>query len=131
MLRAPVRRGVRVGRLASALVAVLALGAAACGRAAPTAEDCVDLTAGSTAHVEIADFRYLPGCFTMRGAQGLTVANDDGADHTFTLRGTGVDLEVAGSGSAEIGPLAAEADLGTYDLICRYHPDMRGTVALR
>lgn len=109
--------------------AVLALGAAACGPVAPAGGgDCVDLTTAPAVHVEITGFRYAPACFTMRAAQELAVTNGDGADHTFTLRGTAVDLVIAGSGRAEAGPLAAGP--GTYELICRYHPDMRGTVTL-
>lgn len=119
-----------MGRVTFALVgAVLALGAAACGPAAPAGGGgCVDLTAAPAVRVEIADFRYVPACFTMRAAQRLVVTNDDGTDHTFTLRGTGVDIAIAGSARAEAGPLPV--DPGAYELICRYHPDMRGTVTL-
>jgi plastocyanin len=128
----PPVEGVQVGKVAFALAVVLALGAAGCGASGPSADgDCVDLTAGPTARIGIADFGYAPPCFTVRLAQGIALTNHDAADHTFTIRGTGVDAVVEGSASRNLDPLGAEADPGTYDLICRYHPGMVGTITLR
>ncbi len=111
------------------LLAALALIPLACERAAP-AGDCVDLAGTAPARVEMSDMAFAPACFSVRGSQAITLVNADAADHTFTLRGTSVDLDVEGDRTVEAGPLTEEAPPGTYELICRYHPDMTGSVTV-
>ena len=48
--------------------------------------DCADLTGeGATFTITIADFAFDPNCFTASASQGITIVNQDDADHTFTI----------------------------------------------
>lgn len=110
------------------LVAAIGLGAVACGRRAPAG--CVDLTGMASARVVMTDMAFAPACFSVRASQAITLVNDDAADHTFTIRGTSVDVDVGGDQVLERGPLDEAVPPGTYDLLCRYHPGMTGTITL-
>ena len=85
------------------LVAVCALGLTACssddgggttgaetGTTGTTGnDDCVDLTGeGATFTITISDFAFDPNCFTASASQGISIENQDAADHTFTITGT-------------------------------------------
>ncbi|GIV00613.1 MAG: hypothetical protein KatS3mg014_2228 [Actinomycetota bacterium] len=111
------------------LLAALALVPLACERAAP-AEDCVDLTGTAPARVEMAGMAFVPACFSVSGSQAIALVNEDAVDHTFTIRGTSVDLDVEGDRAAQVGPLAGAISPGTYDLLCRYHPEMTGSITV-
>ncbi len=118
----------RWGMLRFLLVAGVALGAVACARGAPA--ECTDLTGTTPARVTMSDMAFDPACLSVRASQALTLVNVDAADHTFTIRGTSVDLDVEGERTVEVGSLAGEVPPGVYDLVCRYHPGMTGTITL-
>ena len=55
----------------------------------PSNGDCADLTGeGATFTITISDFAFDPNCFTASASQGITIVNQDAADHTFTITGT-------------------------------------------
>jgi plastocyanin len=131
------------------LVGVLALGLAACssddgggttgaetgttgttGSTGSTAGgDCADLTGeGATFTITIADFAFDPNCFTASASQGITIVNQDDADHTFTIPDTQVDVPIA-AGETFNGESGA-VEPGTYDFLCTIHPTMTGQVTV-
>ena len=127
------------------LPAVLALGLVACssddggGETGATAGatggatggDCVDLTGeGAVFTITISDFTFVPSCFTASASQGISVVNEDSADHTFTMVGTEIDVPVAAGETFNGEPISGVVEPGTYDFMCTIHPAMTGTVTV-
>ena len=140
-------------RIAFVLVTVLALGLAACGGSdeeppAATGDtggatgssgsatgstgsaECPDLTAGDTFTITISNFAFQPDCFAARAAQGITIVNEDSADHSFTISGTQVDVTIGVGDTFNGEPVSGVLEPGTYDFFCRFHPSMTGTVTV-
>lgn len=92
--------------------------------------DCVDLSSGDTFTITIAEFEFVPDCFTAKATQGITIENQDGADHTFTINDTQVDITVAAGETFNGDPVSGTLGPGTYDFRCRFHPSMTGTVTV-
>jgi plastocyanin len=127
------------------LVAVFALGLAGCSSddsggetgaatgstTGATGGDCVDLTGeGAVFTITIADFAFVPDCFTASAAQGISVVNEDSADHTFTMAGTQIDVTIPAGETFNGEPITGVVEPGTYDLMCRIHPAMTGEVTV-
>ncbi len=132
-------------KLAFVLVAVCTLALTACssddGGGATRAEtgatgttnngDCVDLTGeGATFTITISDFAFDPNCFTASASQGISVENQDAADHTFTITGTDVDVPIAAGETFNGEPISGAVSPGTYDFLCTLHPTMTGQVTI-
>ena len=127
-------------KLVFVLVGVFSLGLTACssddGGGTSGAEtgtngsgDCADLTGdGATFTITIADFAFDPNCFSASASQGISIVNQDAADHTFTITGTDVDVPIAAGQTFNGEPRAVEP--GTYDFLCTLHPTMTGQVTL-
>ena len=136
-------------KLVFVLVGVFALGLAACssddGGSTTGAQtgstgsetgstaggDCADLTGeGATFSITIADFAFDPNCFTASASQGITIVNEDGADHTFTVTGTQIDVPIAAGQTFNGEPMTGAIEPGTYDFLCTIHPTMTGQVTV-
>lgn len=117
-----------------ALLALSALLAAACGGGAEpegkateepgdrhTAE-CVDLTGSATAEVVLLDNHFEPGCMTVSSDQSFTIRNDGAALHSFTVEGSGLDLDVKPGEETNTEAVGGILEPGTYKLFCKYHP---------
>ena len=78
--------------------------------------------------ITIADFAFDPNCFTASASQGITIVNQDDADHTFTIPDTQVDVPIA-AGETFNGESGA-VEPGTYDFLCTIHPTMTGQVTV-
>jgi plastocyanin len=132
-------------KLAFVLVGVCALGLTTCssddGGGATGAEtgatgttkngDCVDLTGeGATFTITISDFAFDPNCFTASASQGISVENQDAADHTFTITGTDVDIPIAAGETFNGEPISGAVSPGTYDFLCTLHPTMTGQATI-
>jgi plastocyanin len=94
--------------------------------------DCVDLsTQGESFTITLRGNEFVPSCFTASAAQRLTLVNEDGVLHSFTLEGTPVDVDIEGNRTLDLDPVSGVVEPGTYDLICKYHlPGMAGTVTV-
>jgi len=93
--------------------------------------DCVDLTGeGPVFTITISDFAFDPSCFTASASQGISVVNEDGADHTFTMVGTQIDVPVPAGETFNGEPISGVVEPGTYDLMCKIHPTMTGQVTV-
>lgn len=78
--------------------------------------------------ITIRDFAYeVPG--SVKPGAAVTMTNADSAPHTLTAKGKGgVDVEVPGGGSVIFE--APDAP-GEYDVICSFHPQMRGMLVVK
>jgi plastocyanin len=76
----------------------------------------------ATTTVDIQNSTFSPGCVSAATGQTLTLHNADDTAHTFTVKGTGVDVKLDGgqTGEASLAGVAA----GTYAVSCLYHPEM-------
>jgi len=75
-----------------------------------------------TTTVGIQNSIFSPGCVSTAAGQTLTIHNADDTPHTFTIKGTGVDVKIEGGqdGSADLTGIAP----GIYSVTCLYHPQM-------
>jgi len=123
-------------KMAFVLVAGLAMGLVACGGSgdAPgggTADpSCVDLTSGDTFTITITDFAFGPSCLTVKASQGISIVNEDAADHTFTITGTQIDVTVPAGQTVNAEAVSGVVEPGTHDFFCRLHPSMTGTITV-
>jgi plastocyanin len=93
--------------------------------------DCADLTGeGATFTITISDFAFDPNCFTASTSQGISIENQDAADHTFTITGTDVDVPIAAGQTFNGEPISGAVSPGTYDFLCTLHPTMTGQVTI-
>jgi plastocyanin len=77
--------------------------------------------------VVMAGFAFEPTELTVAAGATIPVTNEDSAAHTFTSDDGGFDVEVDGGASGEA---TAPDEPGTYDFVCRFHPDMTGTLTV-
>ena len=134
-----------MSRLVVVLGAVCALGLTACssddGGGATGSETgsngtngngaCADLTGeGSNFTITISDFAFDPNCFTASASQGISIENQDAADHTFTITGTDIDVPIAAGQTFNGEPISGAVSPGTYDFLCTLHPTMTGQVTI-
>jgi plastocyanin len=107
------------------LLLALAVPAVACssGGGAPTCDNPV-----TTTNVALKDFEYDPSCVAATASDTLTIANDGGSPHTFTVKGTDVSVNLDAGDQAQIA-LTGVAP-GTYTVVCNYHPQMVGALKI-
>ena len=112
------------------VASLLALSATACsGGGGGDTKDCTDLTnSGSTFTIHIQGFAFQPSCFKASASQSISIVNGDDAVHSFTIQGTSVDVDVPANQTLDGGSISGAVKPGTYTFVCRYHPDMKGTV---
>jgi len=111
----------RIARFTIAVAAV-ALLAAACGGDGNGGDG-----GGTTDSVTMVDNEFQPSSFTA-ASTSITVTNDGQALHSFTLTGGDIDQDVQAGESADID--LSGLDAGSYDLICKYHPEMTGSLTV-
>ena len=78
---------------------------------------------GGTA-ITIEGFAFNPSTITVSGPTEVTITNNDSATHTFTLDDGSIDEEI-GSGESTTVTIDVSASTG---FVCRFHPQMTGTV---
>jgi plastocyanin len=95
------------------------------GAAAPAATD-----AGGTVEAPpVAALTIENSTFSAASAvagTAFTIANNDGVTHTVTEDNDAFDVEVAGGGTASLTIIAA----GTYQIHCKIHGSMQGTITV-
>jgi plastocyanin len=80
--------------------------------------------AGGGNTIVIEGFAFDPSTITVSGATEFTITNNDSATHTFTLDDGSIDQEIAAGESATV-TIDVSASTG---FVCRFHPQMTGTV---
>jgi plastocyanin len=101
-------------------LAAVALLAAACGGGDGGGGETTDT-------VTMVDNEFQPADFTA-ASDTLTVTNDGQALHSFTVPDGDIDQDVQAGESAEIDVSGVPS--GTSDLVCKYHPEMTGSITV-
>ncbi|MCC5954048.1 MAG: cupredoxin domain-containing protein [Acidimicrobiia bacterium] len=120
---------------ASAVLAVGALGLAACGDD-DSDDGSVDATENDAENgveapddalsISASDFEFSTDSLSADAGEVTVVfTNDDGAPHSFTIDDLNVDIDVSG-GSSDSATFTAEP--GVYEYYCTYHGTMQGTL---
>ena len=111
----------RIARFTIAIAAVALLGAA-CGG---------DGNGGgggeTTDSVTMVDNEFQPSSFTA-ASTSITLTNDGQALHSFTIADGDIDQDVQAGESADVD--LSGLDAGSYHLICKYHPEMTGSLTV-
>jgi plastocyanin len=110
----------RFARIAIVVAAVAMLGVA-CGGDGDGGDG------GSTDSITMVDNEFQPSSFTAASTT-LTVTNDGQALHSFTLPDGDIDQDVQPGEDASID--LSGLDAGTYDITCKYHPEMTGSATI-
>jgi plastocyanin len=112
------------GSLLVVLVLVAAVGVPACSSGAGSPPSCDNPTATTT--VELKDFSFAPTCVQAQAGATLTLNDTGSTAHTFTVKGTGIDVTVdpGDTGQASLDGIAP----GTYQVVCTFHPEMVGAL---
>lgn len=93
----------------------------------PIASETPSETAAATPTLHIASFQYSP--LTVKPGELVTVKNNDAVDHTATSKSTGLfDVSVT---KGEPKTFTAPNTPGVYDIICRFHASMHGTLTVK
>jgi plastocyanin len=113
----------RIVRFTIAIAAVALLGAACGGDGGGNGGD----GGGATDSVTMVDNEFQPSSFTAASTT-ITVTNEGEALHSFTLPEGDIDQDVQAGESAEVD--LSGLDAGAHDFICKYHPEMTGSVTV-
>lgn len=111
--------------LLGALV-VLALLGAACGGGDEGDSGGEGGGGTETATLTAAEFAFEPSSLTVASGGSIEFTNEDDAEHNITAEEAGIDEDVDAGGSVTVD--LSDVEAGTYDFICEYHPDMKGTL---
>jgi plastocyanin len=82
----------------------------------------------AAASVQANNFSFDPGELEVASGDELEVRNGNAnTPHTFTVDGTDVDVELTPLGSETV---EIDLDPGEYEFLCRFHPQMTGTLTV-
>ena len=109
--------------LLTTTLAALPFVALACSSKPPACDDPT-----STTTVDMQDSAFQPACVATEADATLQLVNHDDTTHTFTVRGTDVDVKVEGGQTADAS--LAAVPTGTYEVFCLYHPEMKETLQI-
>lgn len=113
--------------IGAALVAVLALGVA-CGGDDPGQAAAADTGGNASTTLTATDMAFSPPTLEVAAGGSIELVNEDEAKHSFTADDIGVDSDVEASSSTTVE--LGDAEPGSYDFVCKYHPDMKGTLEI-
>ena len=112
------------------LILALALTGSSCsggGGSDSGGSDCTSSNAAKlTGTLQVKNSSFNPSCFAVASGTTISVANSDPLGHTFTVKGTDIDVPLPRSGTGE----ATAPAPGTYDFYCTIHPGMTGTIVV-
>ena len=129
-------KGDRMIRRMLAIVGIVALLATACGgddggSPAASGDDGGGGAGGggSSVTVTAADFSFDPGSVTAAAGDTIELSNEGESPHNIQAEEAGLDEDVDPGKTVSID--LADVDPGTYDFICKFHPDdMKGTLEI-
>jgi plastocyanin len=102
---------------------LLAVPIAACSSGSGTPA-CTNPVA--TTSVELQDYAFSPSCAEAAPDATLTLTNAGQPIHSFTVKGTDLNVSVDAGASAQVS-LSGIAP-GDYTVVCIYHPQMVGAL---
>ena len=116
--------------LTFAVVALLALGLAACGSdskksSSSSATTLPDSASGNT--IRIKNFQF--SIATVKGGETVTVQNNDSTTHTVTSDKAG-QFDVGNVDPGKSATFTAPAAAGSYSFHCKIHSFMHGTLTV-
>jgi plastocyanin len=80
------------------------------------------------ATVQVNNFLFAPSDIEVAAGSEIEVKNGNAnTPHTFTVEGTGIDLELSPMDSEDV---TIDVDPGSYDVICRFHGQMTATLTV-
>jgi plastocyanin len=107
-----------------AVFALAALGGVACSTNDGAAPACDQPT--KQTEVDMENMAFAPACISATANDTLNLVNKDSAAHTFTVKGTSINVSIHG-GQTATAPLTGIAP-GTYSVTCQFHPQMTETL---
>ncbi|HJX06746.1 MAG TPA: cupredoxin domain-containing protein [Actinomycetota bacterium] len=111
--------------VALAVFALSGLGAA-CSTGSGAAPSCDTPT--TTDEVDMQGLAFTPACVSATANDTLQLINKDSAEHTYTVKGTSINVTIDGGQTAS-APLTGIAP-GTYSVTCQIHPQMKQTLQI-
>ena len=81
---------------------------------------------GRTHRVEMKDVAFAPARVTVHAGDSAAWDNRDIVAHTATSEGGGFDVDISAGGKGS----AVMTRPGTFDYVCRYHPNMTGRIVV-
>jgi plastocyanin len=101
------------------LIGLASLGAAcsSSGASGPTCDSPTKQT-----EVDMENIAFTPACVSATANDTLNLVNKDTTEHTFTVKGTSINVTIEGGQTAP-APLTGIAP-GTYSVICQFHSQM-------
>lgn len=111
-------------RLLLCLVITGAPALAACSTSGGGGATCDSPT--DTTTVDMQNLAFAPGCVSATADDTLSLVNHDAAAHTFTVKGTTINVNIDGGQTAQA--LLMGIAPGTYSIVCTYHPTMTETL---
>ena len=109
----------------SAVVVGAAFVLAACGGGDTGGTDGGGGTATDT--VTMVDNAFEPTDPSVSSGSTITLVNEGAALHSFTIRDEGIDEDVDAGAESSVD---ISLDAGSYELVCKYHPEMTGTLTV-
>jgi plastocyanin len=82
----------------------------------------------TTDSLTMVDNAFEPSEFTA-ASDSLTVTNEGQALHSFTLSDGDIDQDVQSGESADVD--LSGLDAGTFAFVCKYHPEMTGSLTVQ
>jgi len=109
--------------LAALVIAGLGVACSTSDGSTPTCDQPTKQT-----EVDMQSLAFTPGCVSATANDTLTLVNKDSAQHTFTVKGTSINVTIDGGQTAS-APLTGIAP-GTYAVTCQFHPQMKETLQI-
>jgi plastocyanin len=114
-----------------ATLGIVALLATACGgdeEGSPAASgDGGGGGSSSSVTVTAADFSFDPATVTAAAGDAIELSNEGDSPHNLQAEEAGLDEDVDPGATVSVD--LADVEPGTYDFICKFHPDdMKGTL---
>jgi plastocyanin len=83
---------------------------------------------GGSASVSLVaeDMKFSPTSLSAASGSSIEFTNQDDAKHSFTAENAGIDEEVDAKASTAVD--LSDVEAGTYEFVCKFHPDMKGTL---
>jgi plastocyanin len=83
-------------------------------------------SAGAT--VQVNNFLFSPSDIEVAAGLEIVIKNGNASTaHTFTVEGTDIDLELSPMDSEDV---TIDLDPGSYEVICRFHGQMKATLTV-
>jgi plastocyanin len=81
----------------------------------------------ATDTLTMVDNAFEPESIAVTSGSTLTVTNDGEALHSFTVEDEGIDQDVQPGESATVD---VSLSAGDYPFVCKYHPEMTGSMTV-